>query len=166
MKLEPRERKPLPNYILDNAASLNLGKLYLGWNRKTSRPTERVYKYTHRKKKSRKYSRSKPLAVHRNKLTMQGQGECSLQPTPTPFLSERLENHIDITVCFVNGETLSLPTSSAATVSALEQQIREVWGGESAPILYYDGALLHPGDTLEAVGLINKSIVLCITGDV
>ncbi|CAG9582613.1 hypothetical protein LMJF_35_2610 [Leishmania major strain Friedlin] len=37
MKLEPRERRPRSDYILDNAAALQLGKLYLGWGRSKRR---------------------------------------------------------------------------------------------------------------------------------
>ncbi|KAG5466841.1 hypothetical protein LSCM1_01018 [Leishmania martiniquensis] len=37
MKLQPRERRPRSDYIVDNAAALNLGKLYLGWGRSKAR---------------------------------------------------------------------------------------------------------------------------------
>ncbi|TPP44530.1 hypothetical protein CGC21_6815 [Leishmania donovani] len=37
MKLEPRERRLRSDYILDNAAALQLGKLYLGWGRSKRR---------------------------------------------------------------------------------------------------------------------------------
>ncbi|GET92775.1 hypothetical protein, unknown function [Leishmania tarentolae] len=40
MKLQPRERRPLSDYILDNAAALQLGKLYLGWGRGKKRPSK------------------------------------------------------------------------------------------------------------------------------
>ncbi|KAG5466296.1 hypothetical protein LSCM4_01442 [Leishmania orientalis] len=33
MKLQPRERRPRSDYIVDNAAALHLGRLYLGWGR-------------------------------------------------------------------------------------------------------------------------------------
>ncbi|KAK7195711.1 hypothetical protein NESM_000501400 [Novymonas esmeraldas] len=37
MKLQPRQRRPRPDFIVDNAAALQLGKLFLGWGKARGR---------------------------------------------------------------------------------------------------------------------------------
>lgn len=58
MKLPNRVRRPRPDYLLDNAAALNLGKLFLGWKSKKGSSKKRS------KKVSQKAAKETPTATN------------------------------------------------------------------------------------------------------
>ncbi|CAJ1012193.1 hypothetical protein Q4I28_007506 [Leishmania naiffi] len=72
MKLQPRERRQRQDYIVENAAALQLGKLYLGWGRGKARlKSKRATPTVESKQKVAKTSPRAPAKkkVHRNPAT-------------------------------------------------------------------------------------------------
>lgn len=72
MKLEPRERRTASNYLIDNADSLGLGDMYLGWGKKngkdsrgkgTKRPTATSKEAAARKAPAKSPKKEKKVAA-------------------------------------------------------------------------------------------------------
>lgn len=148
MKLVPRERKQRADYLLENAASLRLGHLFLGWNSKRS--------------KNPRKTRTGASLSGKSKTTTK---VCnSTEPIPTPPLPEPTTT-LQLTICFVNGETSSLTIEVSSSVSELKNSIRKICDLPDEPVLFCNGKILAPAEQLLGrLGVENGSIVHSFSG--
>lgn len=169
MKLQPRERKVRSDYLLENAAELGLGYLFLGWKRKVKKPkrkgkpakSEEVSTTGRKNKKGDKASSSRPV----KKIRRAG---APIHPTPTPPLppSPSVGDKLDLNICFVNGETLKVQASSHWTVAELKAQIGKCCpSSDSNPALFANGGMLSPnGSLISHLGVTGGSVIYCMPG--
>eukprot|EP00796_Vickermania_ingenoplastis_P005308 gene5308-3810_t len=162
MKLPERQRKPSADYLLDNAASLRLGYLFLGWKKKRSKKTSRIRKVKSIRSTIAKVRKGrKAFSQQKNKLRK----KVLPQPTPPPVIPARsLDETINVTVCFVNGETISLRSSLSTTVFELQQQV-ECIGllPQTETRLFANGGRLLPqGGQLGQLGILDGAVVFCL----
>lgn len=185
MKLEPRERRVSSDYLLDNAAALKLGSLYLGWNSKASRKSSKKKKKAdpaplqhvsppkvkvQPKKviaKVAKQSVKKPTPKKRSFAQRAPKRPVVIpQPIPTPALPSEVQTdeRIEITVCFVNGDAFSVSSSKMCTVRELKRQIESACPlPDSNPLLLVNGGPLRDDDGyIGQLGVSNGSVVYCI----
>lgn len=159
MKLLPRERKERSDFLLENAASLHLGRLYLGWDRKkrsrakVTKGNEHLLTVKREKLRNREKSRKKlnPAALP--------------HPIPTPPLPlQKVEGDIRLAICFVSGETLEVLVNTNSTVKDLKYHITTACSdSDSSPSLFANGAKLSPdGSLLRNFGVENETIVYCL----
>lgn len=158
MKLSPRERKPRVDYLLENAAALRLGNLYLGWNKKRKRKNS--LSHTKIVKSTNKNAKTKSSQIKKKNVVLP-------VPVPTPPLPEEGKNdRIQLSVCFVNGETVCVIVKLSTTVSELKTQICRICPlhSESNPILYSNGVILAPQEAqLFELGVTTGAIIHCFS---
>lgn len=159
MKLLPRERRERSDFLLENAASLRLGYLYLGWNRKKrSRSKARKENEKHLKTEG-------PKGKSREKAKKVSQRGPVVQPIPTPSLPpENSEEDLVLAICFVSGEVVEVSVNINSTVGDLKYQIKtSCLQSNSSPSLFANGAKLSPdGSLLRNFGVSNGTIVYCL----
>lgn len=153
MKIEPRERKQSSDFILDNAAALNLGQLFLGWGKKKKR----------RHLATDKVKAQKKEAAPKDARKKKSNPRSTRQSTK---ISKKLtaENENEVFVCFVNGETVNVSVSEKSTVADLKLKIcREFPKADPNPIFFANSGVLQPeGKLLTHFGVESGSVVYCL----
>lgn len=159
MKLLPRERKERSDFLLENAASLQLGNVYLGWNRrKRSRTKVRKGKESLLKAQAAELKK-------REKTRKARKNGALVQPIPTPPIPpEKKTEDLVLTICFVSGEVVNVCVNVNSTVADLKFQIQtSCLYSDSNPSLFANGAKLSPdGSLLRNFGISNGAIVYCL----
>lgn len=165
MKLQPRERKVRSDYLLENAAELGLGYLFLGWKKKPKKQKTRKDKLTTGEKEKKAGRKSKVSVKSVKKVKLKG---VPLSPTPTPPLpqSRSAGDELELNICFVNGETLKIEARSHWTVAELKAQIgKSCPSSDSNPALFANGGMLSPnGSLISHLGVKGGSVVYCMPG--
>lgn len=159
MKLLPRERKQRSDFLLENAASLHLGRLFLGWDRK------KPFRAKAAKEKKDLLSAKKAKLRKREKSRKKLSPAALPHPIPTPPLpQQKVEEDIRLAICFVSGETLEVLVNVNSTVKDLKHHIKTTCSdSDSSPSLFANGAKLSPdGSLLRNFGVGNDTIVYCL----